>query len=536
MERLVLIGTVGVVVVVVAYLALRLFVWTSAASKSLEYIRRHALWTGFIAWAFSSLAGANRAGIYDSHMFYPSHWHAIPWFAIFAPVVAVVSVHAIGQATWPAPKATKRTAVLEFRRIRDYVPNALGWTVLGVFLLSAAVMPLVAASPGVEAITSPAPDSMSPWTAGRMNGGPLALVLTLALVLLAAGTLLVMRLITSRRSLEALTPEQNKTLRIIGINRLLRVSATVASGLAAIAGNYLVQPMPGSDVLSFTNWIGLFNVAVLVAMLFWKPPFLDSPTDDAGYNILHVPGTSSKLASGDGFAVAKLSDSFTSITPLAGLVGLCVGLLTTKWFGWLGPLTLVVVFILLAHWGLELLLRHNYARPGTARTQLKAAVPRGLLIVAGLAILALIPALIAATNLNTGGMYDWPGFSRSSPRFLIPLLCALVILGVSAGAAVAVIRRPGLNNAAELLDRTLRRRSLFRVMRTSAGGLLAVLAAVLINLGTAPTYGGPSADSSLVMVGAAFIVAAAVLCFYPVKGFTPNDFMPTAPTNHSVSK
>ncbi|WP_449373882.1 hypothetical protein [Arthrobacter psychrolactophilus] len=398
-------------------------------------------------------------------------------------------------------------------------------------------MPFVAATPSVAAITLPVPGAVSPWTAGRMSGGPLALALTLALVLLAAGTLLVMRLITSRRSLEALTLEQNKTLRIIGVNRLLRVSATVASGLATIAGNYLVQPMPGSLTESYTNWLALANTAVLVAMLLWKPPFLDSPTHDAGYNALYLPAPSAKLATGDGFAVARFSDSFASISPLVGIAGLFVGLLTTKWFGWLGPLTLIVVFILLAHWGLELVLRYNYARPGTPRTRLLAAVPRGLVIVAATASLALIPALIAVTNINKGGTYDWPGFSRSAPQFLIPLLCALVILGVTAGAASLVIRRPGLTHAAEQLDRTLRRRSLFRIMRTSAGGLLAVLAAVLINLGTAPTYGGPSADSSLAIIGTAFLVTAAVLCFYPVKGFTPHDFMPTAATdNHSVSR
>ena len=316
MERIFFMGMIGVVVTVLAYLVLRMFVWSKAASKSLEYIRRHALWTGLIAWAFSSLAGAGQAGttIYGQFAESQNPWVTIPWAQLLLPATAVIAVHAIGQATWPAPKDNKRTAVLEFRRVRDYVPPALGWTVLGIFLFSAAVTLFLATARGFEAVASPVPTARGLWVLGRIDGWVLALALSAALILLAAGTLLVMRLIASRRSLEALTPEQNKTLRIIGINRLLRVSATVASGLAAIAGNYLVQPIPGSDVMSYTNWLALFNMAVLITMLFWKPPALDTRS---------TPSPLGKALKGSD--LSKLIDSTLVILVPAAVVGFFLG-------------------------------------------------------------------------------------------------------------------------------------------------------------------------------------------------------------------
>lgn len=537
MERLFFMGMIGVVVTVVAYLSLRMFVWSKAAAKSLEYIRRHALWTGFIAWAFSSLAGANRAGIYDPHMYYPTHWHAIPWLAIFAPVVAVVSVHAIGQATWPAPKATKRVAVLEFRRMRDYIPTGLGWTTLGVFLFSAAVMPFVATTPGVAAITIPVPGAVSPYMAGRMSGGPLALALTLALLLLAAGTLLVMRLITSRRSLEALTPEQNKTLRIIGVNRLLRVSATVASGLATIAGNYLVQPMPGSLTLSYTNWLALANIAVLVAMLLWKPPFLDSPTDDAGYNILHVPGTSAPSNVGDGPAAAKLTNSASAAVLPAAIVGAAVGYAINGWFGLTGIVAAATVSVLMAHLALEIVLRRNYATPGAPHARLGVLLPRPMYFAFAVAIVGMVLALIGAHGVAvSNGPNTWDGIDTPAALYLVPVIAALAILTLGLATMRFVLVRPRLNNVSASLDRTLRRRSLFRIARTITGSWYAILGILLVMVPVAPDANPlmPQFESSV--FGVLCIVIAVLIACYPMRAFTPHDFMPTAAHDHSVSR
>ena len=531
MEMLVLVGIFGIGAAVAVYLFLRLFVWTKGQSKSLEYIRRHAYWTGLIAWAFSSLTGANRAGIYDPGQFHQTDWSTIPWVAILGPVVAVIAVHAIGQSTWPAPKSSRRKAMLEFRRTRDYIDSSLGWTVAGIFTLTAGAIAFLFFAPGFVSAQSVilGESGQSIQTEfGRAPGYVLATALGVGFLLLAIGTALVMRLIASRRSLEHLTPEQNKTLRSIGMNRLLRVSATVASGLGAIAGNYLMQPAPDSTATSWTNWLAIVNMVVLIVMLFWKPPFLDSETDDAGYNSLFNTGRSVETSAGDGPAAAKLSNTTGVTAPIAGTLGLLVGLLTIPWFGWLGPLTLGLVFVLLSHLGLELLLMKNYATPGTARTPLKAAIPTTLLVATAVGGLGLVPMLIMVSSINKGGTYDWPGFTGSSPHFLIPLLCAVALVIAGVASAVLAFRRPGLSNASPLLDRTLRRRSLFRICRTVGGGLFALLAAASLNIGTQPTLSGESANSIFGILGAFCLVVAATLCFYPVRDFTPADFMPSA--------
>lgn len=548
MQLLVLIGIFGVGAAVVAYLALRLFVWSKAESKSLEHIRKHALWTGIIAWAFSALTGASRAGLYSPlQSFDPTGsttvapvdpWSTIPVSWLVVPVVAALLAHVIGQLSWPAPKSPRRTAVLEFRRVRDYVEPALGWTVFGIFLLSVGALIWLAFAPAFPGRMS-SQDSGGLFLLpldGRIPGWMLATALGASLAILAVGTLLTMRLIASRRSLEALTAEQNATLRTIGTNRLLRVSATMASGLAAIAGNYLAQPAPDSTGTSWVNWLALVNMMVLIAMLVWKPPFLDSDTDDATYNALFNNVPSPTPESGDGIAAAKLSNTAGLTAPAAGAIGLLLGFALIPWSGWLGPLTVALAFVLLSHLGLELLLRRNYATPGTARTPLKAAVPLPLLLAFAVGTLGLIPALFAVNDINRGGLYDWPGFGGSAPHFLVPFICALLILAAGAAAIVTVLLRPGLNDASELLDRTLRRRSLFRIVRTVGSGLLAILAAVLFNLGTEPAMNINSSRSELGIVGALCIVLAAVLCFYPVRGYTPADFMPRAKSSTSLGK
>ncbi|MDD0859208.1 hypothetical protein NHF46_18730 [Arthrobacter alpinus] len=208
-------------------------------------------------------------------------------------MVAIVAVHAIGQSTWPTPKSPRRVAVLEFRRTRDYIEPALGWAVAGIFALTAATLSWLFFAPD----SSPLPASSSARVVNRFRpstdarpdmSSPRHWVLDFFFS--PSVLFLVMRLIASRRSLENLTLEQNNTLRTIGMNRLLRVSATVASGLAAIAGNYLSQPAPDSTTSSWVNWLAIVNMLALIAMLFWKPPFLDSPRTTPDTTLCSTPG------------------------------------------------------------------------------------------------------------------------------------------------------------------------------------------------------------------------------------------------------
>ncbi|MGO2541960.1 MAG: hypothetical protein ACTH8J_12490 [Specibacter sp.] len=539
MELLVLVGTIGVGAAVVVYLALRMFVWSKAESQSLEHIRKHALWTGIIAWVFSSLTGAGRAGLYDPNRLQPTHWHTIPWFAIIAPAVAVVAVHAIGQTTWPAPKSAKRKAVLEFRRTRHYIQPALGWTVAGIFALTVIVLVFLFFAPGFigpnSVILGDYGQSIQTHF-GRAPGYVLATVLTAALAILAAGTALAMRLISSRRSLEALTPEQNTTLRIIGMNRLLRVSATVASGLAAVAGNYLVQPAPDSTATSWVNWLGIVNMAVLIAMLFWKPPFLDSPTDDPGYNTLHVPGASSALASDDGPAAAKLTNSAGAAVLPAAIVGAAVGYAMHGSFGLTGIVAVATLFVLLAHLAMEFLLRRNYGTPGAPRSKLRVFLPRPMYFAFAVATIGMVLALMNAHRVAASGSQNsWDGLDAPAAMYWIPGIAALGVLAVGLAVMRFILTRPGLGNAPSALDRTLRRRSLFRIARTVTGSWFAILGILLIMVPVAPDSNPLMPRFESGFFGLLCNVIAVLVAFYPMRAFTPADFTPAGNTT-SLSK
>lgn len=549
MQLLVLVGTIGVGAALVVYLALRMFVWSKAESKSLEHIRKHALWTGIIAWAFSSLTGASRAGLYSSRQstdpFDPTivhpvdPWSTIPFPWLIVPVVAVILVHWVGQLSWPAPKSAKRVAVLEFRRVRDYVRPALGWTVLGIFLLAGCVLIWLSFAPAFPSRASGrTSEGLFPLPLdGRIPGWMLATALGASLVVLAAGTVLVMRLIASRRSLEALSPEQNATLRTIGMNRLLRVSATVASGLAAVAGNYLVQPSPDSTATSWVNWLAMVNVAVLAAMLFWKPPFLDAPTDDAGYNTLHVPGASTALASDDGPAAAKLTNSAGAAVFPAAIAGAAAGFAMHGWFGLTGIVAVAAAFVLLAHLAMEFLLRRNYATPGAPHGNLGVLLPWPMYCAFAVATGGLVLALIIAHRVASSGTPNsWDGLDAPAAMYWVPGLAALAVLTVGLTVMWFVLARPALGNAPSSLDRTLRRRSLFRIARTVTGSWFAILGILLIMVPVAPDPSPlvPRFESGI--FGLLCNVIAVLVVFYPMRAFTPFDFMPAPKNRTSLSK
>ncbi|PYI67307.1 hypothetical protein CVV68_11280 [Arthrobacter livingstonensis] len=526
---------------VVLYLFLRFIAWTPRHGKSLANLRQHALWTGFIAWAVSSLASASQAGTFPLGQLQVSNnpWAAVPFSSLIGPVAAVLMVHLIGQLSWPAPKSPKRVAVLEFRRVRDFVQPALGWTVLGVFLLSAGVLVWLVFAPGFPASAAGSPMEGSGYGPqnGRVPGWTLATALGTALAVLALGTHGIMRLIAARRSLEGLDSVQNKTLRTIGMNRLLRVSATVASGLAAIAGNYLVQPAPNSDTTAWVNWLVFANVAVLFAMLVWKPPFLDpasgagAATADTGYNSLFASGPSADPASGDGPAAAHLADSAMAAAIPAAIVGGFVGALLMTWLGWMGPVVVGITLMLLGYAAMEVLLRRNYATPGKPRTRLRKPVPWPLHAALVIAAVGLALALIQAwrtVTLGPGTAEGWNGTGGPHSFILVPIISATAILATGTLAGWQVFRRPALDKAPLLLDRSLRRRALVRITRTVTSGWFAILGAILLEVRYEADANPLAPQPDLAALGAAAIVLAALLLLYPARKFTRADFVPPA--------
>jgi len=526
-ELLVLLGALGVFVAVLVYLYQRLVKWAPNQGKSLEHVHKHALWTGVIAWALSSLSGANRSGLLPAGQLPdPSNpaaaipldpWAAIPFGSLLGPIAAVLLVHLIGQLSWPAPKSPKRVAVLEFRRVRDFVEPSLGWTVLGIFLLSAASVGWLALAPGFPALAArTTPDESSYGSMdGRVPGWVLATVLGSALVILALGTYGVMHVIAARRSLENLSHEQNSTLRVIGMNRLLRVSATVASGLAGIAGNFLIQPTPGLQATSSTNWLVLANIAVLFAMLWWKPPALTATPSAANPERPR------------GNPALRLADSGAAAVLPAAVVGVLAGALLTTWLGWLGPALGGIIFVLLSYAGLEVLLRRNYATPGRPRTGLDDALPwplyAALAVAASGLVLAMNLALRAAT-VGLGGSEGWNGQGGPESFVLVPAGCVLAVAAAGALAAWPVLRRPGLTQAPPRLDAELRRRSLFRIARTVAAGWFAILGALLLAVPWETDPNPLAVQLNMSAIGGISLVLAVLLLIYPVRRLAPADY------------
>lgn len=531
LEILVLLAPVVAIICVVLYLILRFVVWAPKRDKMLEAVRKHALWTGVIAWALSSLAAAGQAGVYPSGQLQAvgSPWALIPWFAIFAPIVAVLGVHAIGQASWPAPKSPQRAAVLEFRRARDFVEPVLGAVVLGIFTLSAGTLVWLAFTPGFAALE---PMSLIPGTGwvgainGRVAGYVLATALGGALLVLTLGTLLVMRLIASRRSLEVLTAEQNRTLRVIGMNRLLRVVATVASGLAAIAGNFMVQPMPSPHVssVSWINWIAVGNAVILIAMLVWKPPFLA-----ASEGSLRAATSSAVSPGGEGPAATTAGDSALSVTmPVMIVLGLGSALVPAR--DGVALLSLGVALLLLTFAGTDFLLRRNYATPGRPREQLRKPLPWPLWTALLLAAAGLALVLIQLSLAS--GMGDIPATS-----VLAPLGYSLAILIIGALAAWSVIDRPALSNSPASLDALLRRRSLFRIGRTVAGGWLLITGSLLQGVPFEQDPNPLAPQLNFQVLGIVCLVIGAGLLIFPVRKFTQTDYVgePTVRQAHPTT-
>jgi hypothetical protein len=224
---------------------------------------------GIIGWLVSSLQPAAKAGLIPvpgsrAALTTPELLAALAW-----PVLGCLAVHAIGQLSYPGPRLPHRQASLDVRRVRDFIPRRLAWTVAALFIAAAAQIAWTATLPGFDPelyVPRPKPSGGYVYYGGegRVPGAHLAAPLGGALLVLAAGTLAVLVLIARRRRLEALGPEDNGLLRTIAMNRLLRTVATIASGLAAIAGNHAALPDPAEGTGSWFNPLGLLNLVVLL--------------------------------------------------------------------------------------------------------------------------------------------------------------------------------------------------------------------------------------------------------------------------------
>lgn len=513
---------------IAVYGVLRWVIWAPRTGTSPASVSEHALWVGVIGWLASSLQAAMNVGIIPAA---PSAGGALTSAgtilpALAWPVLGCLTVHALGQVSYPGPRRMRRQAVLSVRRIRDFLPRRLALTAAAIFLTAAAAIARTATLPGFAAVP---PTQVIEGEYTRFNGGgegriagpEVAVWLGGALLLLAAGTWLVLWLIASRRQLESLDPADNAVLRTIAMNRLLRTVSTVAAGLAAIAGNFAARPDPAQGMTSWGNPEALGCGVVLLVMWGWRPPRL--ATAGLGARNRPEPG----IAAGRAHPAARFVSSLGALLGLAAAVPLLAGaflsqaLLAAASYGVAGVAALMAALVLLVIAAGELLLQHNYGRPDARRGWPRQPVSPALLTTAVVALLV-FPVVLGVTALGLARLSEGPGWVPAG--LLTAGLCAVAL-----PVLLLVRRRQGIAGAPAGLDSALRAITVHRVVRTLAAALTAQAGILLLTQSNAwaavlgrAAFGetDPAAATwwPAIAAGAMLGTAATVIAVIPVRG------------------
>lgn len=512
----------------VVYVVLRWVIWAPRTGISPTSVSEHALWVGVVGWLASSLQGAMTLGIIPAN---PSTGSSLTSADTIAPALAwpvlgCLTVHALGQISYPGPRRNRRQAVLAVRHIRDFLPRRLALTSAAIFVTAGAAIARTAILPGFAAVTpttvSDGPNSYSYYGGGgdgRIPGADAAGWLGGALLLLAGGTWLVLWLISSRRQLETLDAADNAVLRTIAMNRLLRTVSTVAAGLGVIAGNFAARSDPSTGTPSWTNPAGLAGTAVLLVMWRWRPPRLVA----AGLGARNRPEAG--LAPGRQHPAARLVSSLGALLGLAAAVPLLAGvflaqaLMAAASYGFAGFVAMMAASVLMVITAGELLLQRNYGTPEAPRRWPRQPAGPALLSTAVLALMVFLVVLIV-TALGQGRLAAGPDW--------VP--AALLTAGVCVIALPALFTarlRQGVAGPQTGLDAALRAITVHRIVRTVAATLTAQAGILLLTQSNAwaavlgrtafgetdpaATFWGPA-----VAAGAILCVAATVIAVIPV--------------------
>lgn len=522
------------------YLLLRWVVRTPGGGTSAVTVSQHALWVGVLGWLASSLQAAANAGILPLDGTSPALTSPAGILSALAwPVLGCLTVHAIGQLSYPGPKLTRRQAILEVRRVRDFLPRRLAWTVLAIFAGAALHIAYVAALPGYDPIPySTIQDSEGSFRPvggeGRIPGHLLAACLGAAWLTLTVGTALVLALISRRRQLEGLSPQENDVLRTIAMNRLLRTVATIAAGLGAVAGNFAVRPDPAAGSTGWINPAGFVALVVLLAMWAWAPPKL--PGANTGGTGLR-PAESPASAHG----ATKLSVSVGAamgVAPVAaaGLAIFVPGFLVPG-TGFPGQqmlfLPLLAATVLLVAGAGELLLQRNYGSPGIPRTSPRQAVSPALLATA-ITAAVLYVAITAVTAVGEWKLREagfvWPlrpdSPTGGSTAWAVAAAATAVVAAIACWPIVVARQRRSISSNVPGLDAALRAITVHRVVRTLAAYCTAQAGVILLAASSAwpPALDLPVASWTATwqpaMIAGAMLAAVGVLiAVIPVRGF-----------------
>lgn len=349
--------------------------------------------------------------------------------------------------------------------------------------------------------------------------------------MLAAGTGLVLWLISRRRQLEELDADDNNVLRTLAMNRLLRTAATMASGLAAIAGNFACRPDP-SSITSWTNAASLGAMTVLLVMWWW-PPRLPS--------LQSLPQTPRRELPAASHPAALLSASIGAAIGMAAVLPALAALFllgpALPAYGAAALPAVMAVSVLLAILGGELLLQRNYGRKDAVRGWPRQPVAPALLTAAIVASL-LLAAALAVTASGEAALNRPPSWIPTAAA------TAAVVLAVLP-AAFAVRRRHGIGTTDRGLDAALRAITAYRIVGTLAAFLAAEAGGLLITASYAwtplldPHATPPQHRMPAVVAGAVLVAAGAVISVIPVRrlAWNPAPSAPPVPvTRHDTAQ
>lgn len=524
------------------YLVLRWVIRAPGGGTNAVTVSQHALWIGVIGWLASSLQAAGNAGILPAGTTSPtlatpmSILGAVAW-----PILGCLAVHAMGQLSYPGPRLPRRLASLEIRRIRDFLPWGLAWTVAAIFLGSALQIGFVAGLRAYEAVPyGTVQEGSNGFRSiggdGRIQGAVFAACLGAALLALAVGTVLVLKLISQRRQLEALDADDNDLLRTIAMNRLLRTVATIAAGVGALAGNFAARPDPAANASSWTNPAGFAAFVVLLVMWAWAPPKLSR---------VQVNGYKGRPALAESPAAAhpatRLVVSLGAAMGLAPLVAAALGFLLP---GAIIPgqpavlVALMAVAVLLAAAAGELLLHRNYGSPGVPRTWPRQVVSPALLTTVIVAVVLFV-AFAVLTAAGEGELRE-AGLDASW-GWVISGIATGAVAAVSSLPVIAARLRRSISTGITGLDAALRAITVHRVVRTFAAYCTAQSGILLMTASKAwpPLLGLPTTPwtttwQPAVIAGALLAAAGVAIAVIPVKGFARTPAAPVNPLSEGV--
>lgn len=317
------------------YMLLRFVVATPKSANVIGAVSQHAFWTALIAFFASGTSGlANLWANQGPQATAPADVTAMIMHAA-SPGLWLGVVYILGQFTWPRHLQPVRQASLEVRSVKASIPKTLAAVLLACIALSTVAVVAAWNDPGAPSrVHIDQADLSAPWDGSRDEyGNPIdesgyvmsqdevdaaqnwtepedlepATEITgtkpgtdvgpwllggLALVVVSCTS--AATLIIRRPPLQSLDQEDNKILRAIWINRLLRngifvVASFGAASLSYIAdgirarsqwehaspeSGYAISRQAESLANLLTGSSTLFMLLLVIALLAWKPPRL----------------------------------------------------------------------------------------------------------------------------------------------------------------------------------------------------------------------------------------------------------------------